>query len=272
MEFGAIALLDDRSIPVADVARTVEAAGLESLFLTEHTHVPVRRETEWPPGRSPRDEARLLDPLIALAVAAVSTERIRIGTGICLVSERDPIITAKETATIDFLSGGRFIFGVGAGWVTEELRNHGTDPSWRWTVTEERVRAISEIWTQEEAKFHGRNVDFDAIWSWPKPIQQPRPPILIGGNAPRTLRRVIDFGDGWIAIDSPRLDIRSRLAELAGLALDAERATPPVTICAWQLDGHRIKELHDLGVARCLAAVPVSSYDALHGFLNHYSG
>jgi len=271
MQFGVVALLDDRSVPITDLARAVEAAGLESLFLTEHTHVPVRRETDWPSGRIPRDEARFLDPLVALTAAAMVTNRIRVGTGVCLVSERDPIVLAKQIATLDHLSNGRCIFGVGAGWVKEELRNHGTDPNHRWGIAEERVRAIREIWTHDEAEFHGRYVNFDAIWSWPKPVQRPHPPILIGGNGPRTLERVLTIGDGWMPVVTPNLNLRARIDELGQLAQSAGKAAPPTTACLWRLDEAQVRRAQADGARRCVVNIPVSSMREATDALGRYS-
>ena len=270
VQFGVIALLDDRSVSVTQLAQEVEAAGLESLFLTEHTHVPVRRETNWPPGRTPKDESRFLDPLIALTAAAAVSTRLRLGTGVCIVSQRDPILLAKEVATLDHLSNGRFIFGVGAGWVIEELRNHGVDIGRRWSIAEERVKAIREIWTHEEAEFHGKYVDFDAIGSWPKPVQQPHPPILVGGNGPRALDRAVHLGNGWMPISLPGLQLAEAMADLERAARQAGKPTPPTTLCLWHLDAEMLRRARDAGVARCVVNVPVATMDRVSAALQHY--
>jgi probable F420-dependent oxidoreductase len=176
----------------------LEERGQESLFFAEHTHIPASRETPYPAGGDlPRKYIHTYDQFVALTAAAAATSRLRIGSGICLVTERDPIVTAKEVASVDHLSGGRFEFGVGAGWNREELRNHGTDPRKRMRVMHERIEAMKLIWTQEEASYHGEYVDFDRIWSWPKPAQRPHPPILVGGEGPTVLDRVLAFGDAW---------------------------------------------------------------------------
>ena len=180
------------------LARLVEERGHESLFFPEHTHIPADRTTAYPGGgRLPRKYAHCYDLFVAMTAAAVSTTRLRIGSGICLVTERDPITTAKEVASIDVLSGGRVEFGVGMGWNREEMANHGTDPKRRVEVLTERVQAMKVIWTQQEASYHGRYVAFDRIWSWPKPAQRPHPPILVGGNGPTVFDRVLAFGDAW---------------------------------------------------------------------------
>jgi probable F420-dependent oxidoreductase len=182
----------------ADMARLAEERGLESLFFPEHTHIPASRESPWPDGGElPRKYAHTLDLFVAVTAAVTATSRLRVGSGICLLVERDPITTAKEVASVDFLSGGRFQFGVGAGWNREEMANHGTDPRRRMAILRERVEAMKAIWTQDEASYAGEHVAFDRIWSWPKPAQRPHPPVLVGGNGPGVLDRVLAFGDAW---------------------------------------------------------------------------
>ncbi|MEA2330348.1 MAG: hypothetical protein QOH58_486 [Thermoleophilaceae bacterium] len=200
----------------ADFARLAEERDFESLWFTEHTHIPVSRETPWPGGAElPREYSHLYDPFVALSFAAAATERIKIGTGVCLVIEHDPIVLAKETASLDRLSGGRFQFGVGAGWNLEEMRNHGTDPARRFKVMRERVEAIKAIWTEDEPEYHGEFVDFDPLWSWPKPIQQPHPPVLVGGGGPKVIDRVLAYGDEWIPNRIPSVEVlKERIEEL----------------------------------------------------------
>jgi probable F420-dependent oxidoreductase len=182
------------------IGRLVEEHGHESLFFAEHTHIPARRETAYPGGGElPRRYAHTYDLFVALSAAAEATSTLRVGSGICLITERDPIITAKEVASIDHLSGGRFEFGVGAGWNREEMRNHGTDPRTRMRLMAERIDAMKAIWTQNEASYKGDFVEFERIWSWPKPAQRPYPPVLVGGNGPTVLERVLAFGDAWLA-------------------------------------------------------------------------
>jgi len=186
------------AISPADMARLAEDRGLESLFFPEHTHIPASRESPWPDGGElPRKYAHTLDLFVAVTAAVTATSRLRVGSGICLLVERDPITTAKEVASVDFLSGGRFQFGVGAGWNREEMANHGTDPRRRMAILRERVEAMKAIWTQDEASYAGEHVAFDRIWSWPKPAQRPHPPVLVGGNGPGVLDRVLAFGDAW---------------------------------------------------------------------------
>jgi probable F420-dependent oxidoreductase len=172
--------------PPSELARMAEERGFESLFFPEHTHIPASRETPSPSGGElPREYSRTYSPFVALMAAAAASDRLLLGTGVCLVTERDPIITAKEVATIDHLSAGRFLFGVGAGWNIEELRNHGTDASTRFGIMRERIEAMKAIWSAQEASYSGRHVSFERIWCWPKPLQQPHPPVLVGGTGGR---------------------------------------------------------------------------------------
>src|SRR5437764_1570456 len=196
MKLGLAMFPADYAIHPAELGQLTEELGFESLFLPEHTHIPASRRTPWPGGGElPREYSHTYDPFITLAAVAQRTERLLLATGICLVVERDPITTAKEVASVDHLSGGRFLFGVGAGWNIEEMENHGTDPHTRFSLMRERIEAMKAIWTSDEAEYHGRHVDFDPIWSWPKPVQDPHPPVLVGGNGAKVLDRVIAFGD-----------------------------------------------------------------------------
>ena len=228
MKFGvAIFPTADLQRP-AELARMAEERGFESLLFPEHTHIPASRDTPYPAGGElPPEYSRTYDPFVALMAAAAATERLLIGTGICLVIERDPIITAKEVASLDQLSGGRFLFGVGAGWNVEEMRNHGTDAGRRFGIMRERIEAMKTIWAEDEATYHGEHVDFDRIWSWPKPVQRPHPPILVGGNGPHVLDRVLAFGDEWMPNRLPDDQIIPRFQELRrrarrGRALDPD--------------------------------------------------
>jgi probable F420-dependent oxidoreductase len=199
VDFGVFMFPTDYSVAPDELARMAEARGFESLFFPEHTHIPVSRETPYPAGGDlPKEYWHSYDPFVALMAAAAATERLRVGTGICLIIERDPITTAKEVASLDRLSGGRFLFGIGAGWNLEEMANHGTDPQRRFGLMHERVEAMKAIWTQDEPSYHGEQVNFDPVWSWPKPVQQPHPPVIIGGNGERVVERVLAYGDEWM--------------------------------------------------------------------------
>jgi probable F420-dependent oxidoreductase len=224
METGVAIFPTHDTIAPADMARLAEERGHESLFFPEHTHIPASRETPYPAGTPlPRKYVHTYDLFVAATAAATVTSRLRVGSGVCLVIERDPIITAKEVASVDFLSGGRFEFGVGAGWNREEMANHGTDPRRRMALLRERVEAMKEIWTSQEASYSGEFVKFDRIWSWPKPAQRPHPPVLVGGNGPTVLDRVLAFGDAWFP-NYARNGILERAAELLA------RADRPVSL------------------------------------------
>ena len=199
MDLGLAHFLTDYGMQPAQLGRMAEERGFESLFFPEHTHIPVSRDTPYPGGGDlPPEYSHTLDPFLGLTAAAAVTERLLLGTGVCLVIERDPIVTAKEVATLDHVSAGRFLFGVGAGWNREEMENHGTDPETRFRRMRESVEAMKAIWTEDEAEYHGRIVDFDPIWSWPKPVQKPHPPVLVGGLGEKVLDRVVAYGDEWI--------------------------------------------------------------------------
>ena len=244
MKFGVAIFATESVQTPSEIARMAEERGFECLLVPEHTHIPASRESPYPGGGElPPYYSRTYDPFVALTAAAAATERLLIGTGICLVIERDPIITAKEVASIDALSGGRFLFGVGAGWNVEEMRNHGTDASQRFGVMRERIEAMKAIWTQDEASYSGRYVDFERIWCWPKPAQKPHPPVLVGGNGPRVLDRVLAYGDEWMPNRSPDEELIARVSELEARAAEVGRERIPVTVMGMAPDAARIDRL-----------------------------
>ena len=254
MELGLAHFLTDYGMQPVELARRAEEREFESLFLPEHTHIPVSRRTPYPGGGElPPEYSHTLDVFAALAAAAAATERLKVGTGVCLVIQRDPIVTAKEVATIDHISGGRFLFGVGAGWNREEMENHGTDPETRFRRMRESIEAMKAIWTQDEAEYHGRIVDFDPIWCWPKPVQKPHPPILVGGLGEKVLDRVVAYGDEWIPnrVKSPE-ELGERVAELQRRAEAAGRERIPVTVFGAKPEARLLERLRDAGVTRSL--------------------
>ncbi|ANN16545.1 LLM class F420-dependent oxidoreductase [Amycolatopsis orientalis] len=199
MEIGIATFITDEGIRPDVLAAAVEERGFSSLQIAEHSHIPVSRESPYPGGGElPRIYYRTLDPFVALTAAAVATSTLKLGTGVALLQQRDVIHTAKEVASLDLVSEGRFLFGVGVGWNREEMRNHGTDPRTRGALVDEQLAALKEIWTKDEAEFHGKLVDFDPIFAWPKPVQKPHPPIYIGGAGEKVMRRIAGFGDGWL--------------------------------------------------------------------------
>jgi probable F420-dependent oxidoreductase len=270
MDLGLAAFITEYTMPVTELAQLAENSGFESLFLTEHTHIPASRDTPYPAGGPlPEEYRHTLDPFLSLAAAAAVTTTLRLGTGVCLVTERDPIILAKEVASLDHLSGGRFLFGVGAGWNGEEMRNHGVDPARRWTVAAERVAAMRAIWSQEEASYHGTYVNFSRIWSWPKPTQIPSPPVLVAGSGPGAIDRVIDYGDGWMPIYGwVRETLPEMLKELRVRAASAGRAPVPVTVFWAPNDPDQLLRLAELGVDRAVLKVPAGDRATVLAALN----
>ena len=254
--FGLQMFPTDYSIQPVELAKAAEERGFESLFFPEHTHIPTSRKTPYPGmGDLPKEYWHSHDPFVALAAAAAVTSRIKLATGICLIIERDPITTAKEVASLDMISGGRFIFGVGAGWNVEEMENHGTDPTSRWKLMRDRVLAMKAIWANDDAEHHGTFVDFDPIWSWPKPVQKPHPPILVGGYGPHTLNRVVEYGDGWLPLMPPPV-LSQQIPELNRLAEKAGRGPIPVT--AYGVPGEKevVEKYLKVGVERCVFWLP----------------
>jgi probable F420-dependent oxidoreductase len=269
MELGVVAWLTDRGVGIAELAAAVEQAGLESLFLTEHTHVPVSRRDLLDDEVHSQD-SRLLDQFTVLGAAAAVTSRLKLGTGICIVPQRDPIILAKQVATIDHLSGGRFVFGVAAGWLAEEMRNHGVRPQLRWQLMREQILAMKAIWTRDEAEFHGQFVDFDPIWSWPKPVQVPHPPVLVGGDGPRSLRVAGECGDGWMPVVAEAAGFEAKLTQLHRLCEEAGRPDLQVTAAVWELGERLLARCAELGIYRCAVVAPTRDMAALQSFLDRY--
>lgn len=232
MKYGVLVFPTDYSIDPVTLGKEAEARGLNSIWFPEHTHIPASRETPWPGGADlPQDYWHCMDPFTALAAVASVTSKIKLGTGICLVVEHEPIALAKQIATLDYISEGRFLFGVGGGWNVEEMANHGTDFKRRWKVQRERIEAMKEIWTKDDAEYHGEFVDFDPIWSWPKPKQAGGPPVYVGGDGPNTFKRVIRYGDAWMPIGVRlRGSIQEKMAELKSMAEEAGRGPIPVAI------------------------------------------
>ncbi|MGD0452831.1 MAG: LLM class F420-dependent oxidoreductase [Solirubrobacteraceae bacterium] len=252
MDFGIGYFPTHDGVSPGALARLVEERGHESLFFPEHTHIPASRATPYPAGGElPRKYFHTYDLFVALTAAAATTSKLRVGSGICLVIERDPITTAKEVASVDHLSGGRLEFGVGAGWNREEMENHGTDPRVRMAIMAERVEAMKAIWTQDEASYHGKHVDFERIWSWPKPAQRPHPPVLVGGNGPTVLDRVLRFGDAWLPNNTGE-DLLARARELWA------RADRPIDVIVMGAPAKAaaLEEFQKAGVRRVVRWIP----------------
>ncbi|MBI4627272.1 MAG: LLM class F420-dependent oxidoreductase [Candidatus Rokubacteria bacterium] len=274
MHIGVCMFNTDYAIRIEELARAAEERGFESLFVPEHTHIPASRRTPFPRGGElPREYSHTLDPFVALAYAAAVTTRLRLGTGICLIIERDTIVTAKEVASVDFVSKGRFLFGIGGGWNVEEMENHGTDPKTRFKRLREQVLAMKEIWTQEAAAFHGEHVRFDAIWMHPKPVQKPHPPVLLGGESGHTLQRVVDFCDGWFPRGRAGDAILTGLADLKARAARAGRdmKTISVSVFGAQPDAAALDRFAAAGVTRAILRLPSEPRDAVLSLLDRYA-
>ncbi len=258
MKYGIALFPTDSSISPVELATACEARGFESIWFPEHSHIPASRRTPFPAGGDlPKMYYDVFEPFISLAAAAAVTKTLKLATGVCLVVQRDPIQTAKDVATLDRVSNGRFIFGIGAGWNAEEMENHGTDYKKRLSLMRERVGAMKEIWTQSKAEFHGKLVDFDPIMTWPKPVQKPHPPILVGGGWPGGALRAIEYGDGWMPINIPGRLIR-RIPEFWAKAAESGR-TPEnleLTIFGMGPDADEIAKLRENGASRIVFMLP----------------
>ena len=273
MKYGVAMFPTDYAIQADALARELEARGFESLWLPEHTHIPTSRKSPWPGGADlPRDYWHTLDPFVALGAAAAVTTTLMLGTGICLVIERDPIILAKEVASLDFISGGRVLFGIGGGWNAEEMEDHGTPFGERWKILRERISAMKAIWTQEEAEYHGKYVNFDKLWSYPKPVQKPYPPILMGGSGPHARQRAAEFDGHWMPIigrdplDEAIADLRQR-AEKAG----RNPAAVSVSLFGVRPDEDKLAAWRDMGVARAVFFVPSALAGTVLPLLDQYA-
>jgi probable F420-dependent oxidoreductase len=273
MHLGLVIFATDYAIPIDELARAAEERGFESLFLTEHTHIPASRQSPYAGGGElPAEYGHTLDPFVALAAAAMVTRRLRLGTGVCLVTERDPIVTAKEVASLDMVSGGRFLFGVGAGWNREEMADHGTAFEDRFKVMQDRVLAMTQIWTHEVASYSGPYVRFDPMWSYPKPVQKPRPPVLWGGESVHTLRRAAELGDGWFP-RARRTDVAAGLARLRELAGRAGRSLDglDVTVYGAAPDAGELERLAEAGATRALLVLPSKGRDDVLPLLDRHA-
>ena len=264
MDHGVVTFQDDFAIRPDEVARAAEERGFESIFFIDHTHIPVRRTTPYPLGGDlPKDYYHNHDLFVAMSFAAAATKKIKIGSGICLVIERDVITLAKEVASLDSLSNGRVIFGIGGGWNREEMEDHGTDFTTRWKRLRESIEAMKAIWRDDEAEYHGELVDFETIWSWPKPAQKPHPPILLGGHGEKAFDRVIRYCDGWLPLTWVDPNIIPEIQELRERARKAGRdpKTISVTVFGAKPEGKQLDAYAEAGVERVLFGLPNAGAD-----------
>jgi probable F420-dependent oxidoreductase len=266
MDFGAAIFFTDYSMGPADLGRALEQRGFDSLWAPEHSHIPLSRQSPFPAGGDlPKKYYDVMDPFVTLAAAAAATTRLKVATGICLVVQRDPIQTAKEVASLDQISGGRFLFGIGAGWNAEEMRDHNTEFKTRFGLMQERVEAMKVIWTKSKPEYTGRFVKFPPMMTWPKPVQKPHPPVIVGGAFPFGARRALAYGDGWLphARRPAYGEVLGMLPEFRKMAVEAGRApdTVPITVFGVAEEADLIKRYRDAGVARIIFNLPAAKAD-----------
>ena len=274
MNIGVCIFPTDRAIRPDELARELEARTFESLFVPEHTHIPTSRRSPFAGGAPlPEEYKRTHDPFVALMTAAAATKNLKVGTGICLIIERDTITTAKSVASLDLLSGGRFLFGIGAGWNAEEMENHGTVFKTRFQRLREQIQAFKQIWTKDVAEFHGEFVNFDPIWCWPKPAQKPHPPVLLGGEGPQTLQRVVDLCEGWFPRGrNPELLLKT-LDELKQRAARSGRDMKTISVSAFAAPADRatLDRFAAAGITRAILRLPSEPRDKILPLLDQYA-
>ena len=274
MRIGVCYFPTDYGIDIRELAGAAEERGFDSLLLPEHTHIPVSRRTPFPGGGElPKCYSHTHDPFVALSFAAAATSKILLGTGICLVPQRDPIVTAKSIASLDRLSNGRFLFGIGGGWNVDEMENHGARYETRFKLMRERILAMKALWTEEEASFHGEMVNFDPVWLYPKPAQRPHPPILLGGSSDHTVKRVVEFCDGWLPIARAGFNAKEAVARLRQAAAVARRdfSTLSINTFAAPPEEAILAEYREAGIQRSFLVIPDLTRDEILGILDRYA-
>ena len=269
MDFGASMFFTDYSMTSANLAKALEERGFESIWAAEHSHIPLSRKSPWGGGGDlPKQYYDVMDPFVTLTAAACVTKTLRLGTGVCLVNQRDPIQTAKLVASIDQVSGGRFLFGVGNGWNQDEMENHGTVFASRHKLVRERIEAMKAIWTQTKAEYHGEFVNFDPMMTWPKPVRKPHPPVIIGGAYPYAARRAVRYGDGWIPLagrPGQYGDVFDYVPKFREMLTEAGRdaTTFPISLFSSSDDLDTLKRYRDLGIVRAVVSLPAAKEDVV---------
>jgi probable F420-dependent oxidoreductase len=277
MHVGAAIFFTDYSITPAALGKALEERGFESVWAAEHSHIPLSRRSPWPGGGDlPKQYYDVMDPFVTLTAAAAATTKLNVGTGVCLVNQRDPIQTAKLVASIDQVSAGRFLFGIGVGWNAEEMEDHGTVFTTRAKLVRERVEAMKLIWTETKPEYHGEFVNFDPMMTWPKPVQKPHPPVILGGAFPQGARRAVRYGEGWIPIagrTDTYGDVFQTVPKFREMLTEAGRdpASCPVTLFGAKEDADLLKRYQDLGVARVTAGLPAASEDVVLPILDRWA-
>ena len=270
MKIGAAMFFTDYSMSPAELGRALEERGFDSVWAPEHSHIPLSRKTPFPGGGDlPKKYYDAMDPFVTLTAAAAATTTLKVGTGVCLVNQRDPIQTAKAVASLDLLSGGRFLFGVGNGWNQDEMENHGTAFATRHKLVRERIEAMKVIWTKSKAEYHGEMVDFDPLMAWPKPVQKPHPPIWVGGAFPYGARRAVRYGDGWLPLR--RREVREVLPQFREMCREAGRDPLPVTIWEAREELDSLKRDRDAGVERVIVSLESAKADAILPLLDRWA-
>ena len=274
MHFGASMFFTDYSMSPTDLARALEDRGFESVWAPEHSHIPTSRRSPWGGGGElPKKYYDVMDPFVTLTAAAMATKTLKVATGVCLVAQRDPIQTAKLVASIDQVSGGRFIFGIGNGWNAEEMADHGTVFATRHKLARERVAAMRAIWTQTKAEYHGEMVDFDPMMAWPKPVQTPHPPVLVGGAFPYAARRAAAYGDGWIPLANRGSKVTDHFSEFRQMVAANGRNPDDVPISLFQTteDLDQLRAYRDMGVVRVVVSLESEKADTVLPVLDRWA-
>ncbi len=274
MKLGVMMFATDYAIRPDELAKECEERGFESVWYPEHTHIPASRKSPWPGGGElPKDYWHTHDLFVSLMAAAAATKTIKVGSGICLVIEHDPIKLAKEVATVDQLSNGRLLLGIGGGWNAEEMANHGTPFNRRWRILREKIEAMKAIWTEEEAEYHGEFVNFDPIWSYPKPLQKPHPPILLGVHTESGLNRVANYCDGWLPLGAMMPDLKASIADLHSRVEKAGRAASEVGVSTFGTPAEEpvLREYQEMGVERAIFGLPSEGRDKVLPILDNYA-
>ncbi len=277
MHFGASMFLTDYSMPPGELGQAMEARGFESVWAPEHSHIPTSRRTPFPSGGDlPKQYYDAMDPFVTLTMAAGATKTLKIGTGVCLVNQRDTIQTAKLVASLDQVSGGRFLFGIGVGWNAEEMEDHGTAFPTRAKLVRERIEAMKLIWTKSKAEYHGEFVNFAEMMAWPKPVQKPHPPVIVGGAFPQAARRAVRYGEGWIPL-AGRIgggnDVFTTVPKFRAMLNEAGRSEDscPITLFGCAEDGDMLKRFRDLGAERACVSLPAAKADQVLPILDRWA-
>jgi len=268
LDFGAAMFFTDYSMAPAELGQALEERGFESVWAPEHSHIPLSRKTPFPGGgEMPKKYYDAMDPFVTLTAAAMATKKLKVGTGVCLVAQRDPIQTAKLVASIDQVSGGRFLFGIGNGWNQDEMEDHGTVFESRHKLARERIEAMKAIWTQTKPEYRGEFVNFGPMMAWPKPVQKPHPPVIVGGAFPYSARRAVRYGEGWIphASRGTYAEIAEMIPQFRNMASEAGRDPDAIQITVWgpKQEADLMRRYEDLGVSRVVFSVESEKADTI---------